>query len=102
MQPQAPMRLALAHTLEPAPMTQRLIALDGGSYAWTDDADLYPLDGGVALRRPHLPPVTIWQPASPAAPAPADVIAAIIAALDDQTWGVVDVVAVVERMGVRP
>lgn len=100
------MRLAHLLTLEPRPMTQRLIALDGGAYAWTDDADLHLDAGAVILRRPRLEPVTLWRP-TPGGDfqrgrsdlSAADVIRAILAALDTADgFGVVDVGAVAARL----
>lgn len=98
--PLTEMRLAHLLTLEPHPMTTRIRSADGGAYAWTDDSDLCASLGAVMLRRPHLPPVYIWEPPPEGTPAPtaADVIDAIMDALDDaQTW-CVDVRAIVARL----
>jgi hypothetical protein len=86
-------------------MPPRIRAHDGGAYAWTDDADLYPSAyGGVAMRRPHMPSVSLWDPphGSPA-PKPAAIISAILDALDrSDGWGVVDVRSVVAALEVTP
>lgn len=101
----SPPRLTQAHLQEPRPpMPPRLKALDGGAYAWTDDADLYPsVTGAVVMSRPNMPAVVLWRPSVPPCPTAAQVVEAILRAIDaGDTWGVVDVAEVVAGLEVAP
>lgn len=103
--PLTELRLAQLTHLEPRPpMPPRLKATDGGAYAWTDDADLYPsVTGAVVMSRPNMPAVVLWRPSVPPCPTAAQVVEAILRAIDaGDTWGVVDVAEVVAGLEVSP